>query len=345
MSTDPHLLAVATAVPAYELQSPLVMEQASRLFAPLGADFARMLPIFGNSGIETRYSCMPLDWYGRPVGWKERNQLYLDHATALGEEAARKCLDAAGMSALDVDAVVCVSSTGIATPSLDARLVGRMSLRPDVIRVPLFGLGCAGGALGLARAAHLARGQPGSKVLLVVVELCALTFRSDDMSKSNIVATALFGDGAAAALLSMDGEGPAVTAWGEHIWANSLDVMGWRVEDDGLGVVFSRDIPSIVRRDLRPALDGFLAKHALVRGDINRFICHPGGAKVVAALEQALDLLPGVLEAERDVLRGYGNMSAATVLFVLERARTFDGRSLLTAMGPGFSAGFVVLEG
>ncbi len=218
-------------------------------------------------------------------------------------------------------------------------------------RLPIFGLGCAGGVLGLARAASQAAVAPGKTVLFLVVELCALSFRRDDWSKSNIVATALFGDGAAAALLSTDGEGPAIAAAGEHTWPGSLDVMGWEVADDGLRAIFSRDIPNLVTTQLQGSVSGFLADHGLAIEDIDRFVCHPGGAKVITALEHAFGLGQGALVEARAVLRDYGNMSASTVMFVLDRmlakARTTGGRwerALMNALGPGFTAGFLVLD-
>jgi alkylresorcinol/alkylpyrone synthase len=177
------------------------------------------------------------------------------------------------------------------------------------------------------------------------VELCALTFRAGDRSKSNIVATALFGDGAAAALIG-DGEGPLLGGGGEHTWPNSLDVMGWRIEEDGLGVLFSRDIPTLVRRELRQAAANFLATRGLGLEDIDGIVCHPGGAKVLDAIEEAFGFPAGALPEAREVLRRYGNMSAPTVLFVLERmlGRMTSGRYLMTALGPGFTAGFQLLE-
>jgi alkylresorcinol/alkylpyrone synthase len=213
------------------------------------------------------------------------------------------------------------------------------------MRLPVFGLGCAGGVLGLARAASLARAHPGARVLFLVVELCALTFRKRDQSKSNIIATALFGDGAAAALLDAEAEGPALAAWGEYTWPDSLDVMGWDITDDGLGVLFSRDIPTLVRTQFREAADGFLRGRGLTLADIDGFICHPGGAKVITALEDSFGIPEGTLDEARAVLRQYGNMSAATVMFVLERMLARRGRrSLMTALGPGFTAGFLTLE-
>ena len=321
------------------------MERAGTLFdGRPREDLERLLPVFGNAGIETRYSCVPLEWYEDSHGWAEKNRLYLENAPTLMETAALDCLGAAGLDVADVDAIVSVSSSGIATPSLDALLAERLGMRRDLQRLPIFGLGCAGGVLGLARAAAMARASPGSKVLLVVVELCGLTFRRADQSNGNLVATALFGDGAAAALVSTDGVGPALVSWGEHTWPGSLQVMGWRVEDDGLGVQFSRQIPAIIRDRFRPALDDFLGRQGLSLADIDHFLCHPGGAKVMDALERVFGLPRGGLGHSRDVLREYGNMSAVTVMFVLEKALELHGRSLLSVLGPGFSAGFMIVE-
>ncbi len=347
MTNAPHLLAIATAVPKYELGQAEVAQRARHVFGRAGVgDLDRMVAVFGNAGIETRYSTVPVDWYGRPHGWEERNALYLEHALALIEEAARKALQAADLDASEIDAVVTVSTTGIATPSLDAMLMGRLKLRADLRRLPIFGLGCAGGVLGLARAADLARAAPRSRILFLVVELCALCFRRGDFTKSNLVATALFGDGAAAAVISCQGEGAALREAGEFTWPNSLDIMGWDVAEDGLKAVFSRDIPGLVERDLRDAVESFLASHGKRLGDIRHFICHPGGAKVIVALEQAFGLAAGSLQHARRVLSDYGNMSAATVMFVLERALKAGARGamLMTALGPGFTAGFQLIE-
>ncbi|MGH7090544.1 MAG: 3-oxoacyl-[acyl-carrier-protein] synthase III C-terminal domain-containing protein, partial [Stellaceae bacterium] len=183
-------------------------------------------------------------------------------------------------------------------------------------------------------------------VLFLVVELCALSFRKNDAAKSNLVATALFGDGAAAAVVSCGGEGPAFGLGGEHTWPNSLDIMGWDVAEDGLKAIFSRDIPTLIERDMAEVVNAFLARSGLALRDIRHFACHPGGAKVVTALERAFGLAPGALDMARGVLRDYGNMSAATVMFVLERllAGGTQGRMLLTALGPGFTAGFQLLD-
>jgi alkylresorcinol/alkylpyrone synthase len=344
---NPRLLSLATAVPPHALGQADVSRRARHLFSAAAAiDLDRLMPVFANAGIERRYSSVPLDWYEDEHDWPERNNLYLENAAALLEQAARDALTLADLAPCDVDAVVVVSTTGIATPSLDAVLMGRLGLRPEVRRLPIFGLGCAGGVIGLARAADLARAAPGSRILFLVAELCALSFRKDDVSKSNLVATALFGDGAAAAVIAADGDGPALGAAGEHTWPQSLDVMGWDVAADGLKAVFSRDIPTIVRQHVADAATAFLARQGLAVGDIRHFVCHPGGAKVLTALEEAFALAPGALDSARAVLRDYGNMSAVTVLFVLERvlAGGAAGRMLMTALGPGFTAAFLVLD-
>ena len=341
-----RLLSVATAVPPYPLDQDDVIERVKLLFG--GAPpLERLLPVFTNTGIRTRYSCVPLDWYDRRHSWAERNRIYLAAALDMLEATTVQLLDRAGRSKDLIDAVVVVSTTGVATPSLDALLINRMGLRASVRRLPIFGLGCAGGVIGLARAASQALAAPGETILFLVVELCALWFRRDDFSKSNIVATALFGDGAAGALLSTEGDGPAVVAAGEHTWPGSLDVMGWDVADDGLSAVFSRDIPKLVATRFREVMADFLALHDLVVDDIDRFVCHPGGAKVVAALEGAFGLGRGTLASARGVLRDFGNMSAATVMFVLERTLADPrpwNRALMNALGPGFTAGFIVLD-
>ena len=342
----PRLLALATAVPPHILHQSEAKALAERIFAARGPELERLLPVFDHAGIETRHSCLPPQQYLERQSWKARNQIYVEHALELVSAASERALEQAGMQPAEIGAVVTVSTTGLATPSLDALLIERLGLRRDTIRLPIFGLGCAGGVLGMARAAALACAVPGRPVLFAVVELCALTFRLADVSNSNIVAAALFGDGAGAGIVALGGPGPALAAAGEHTWGASLDVMGWRIEDDGFGVLFSRDIPALIRARYRSALAGFLDDCDLALGDVAWFAMHPGGSKVLLALAEALDLPEAALADSREVLRTHGNMSAATVLFVLERmlARGAGGRMLASALGPGFTAGFLLLE-
>lgn len=322
-----------------------MVDGARILFGSRG-DIDRLLPLFLNTGIERRYSCVPLEWYLQPHGWADRNALYIENAVALLEQIARAAIAEAGISTTDIDAIVTVSTTGIATPSLDALIVERLNLRRDIQRLPIFGLGCAGGVMGLARAGAMALSQPGSRVLFLCVELCALTLRKDDMSKSNVVATALFGDGAAGAIISTKGDGPMLGAHGEHTWPGSLDVMGWEVEEDGLKPIFSQSIPGLVEKEFAPVLAAFLDKNAIALGDIEAFACHPGGAKVLDALEKTIGLPHSGLHESRAILRDYGNMSAVTALFVLKHMRIHEQprRILMSTLGPGFSAAFLMLE-
>ncbi|MET0743165.1 MAG: type III polyketide synthase [Microvirga sp.] len=348
MSPSPRLIALATATPEHVLLQRDVAAAARAMFAGRYEGFDRMARIFATTGIEKRHSVRPLEWFATDHGWPERTRAYLEGALGLFRAAASEALDRAALTASDIDTIVTASSTGIATPSLDARLLRPMGFRDGVRRVPIFGLGCAGGVSGLAVAADLARARPGSNVLFVAVELCTLAFRLDVLTKANLVATALFGDGAAAIILRSgdSGGGVAVEAAGQHTWPATLDVMGWSVDPGGFGVVLARTIPPFIEAHLAPAIAGILGRAGLTLGDIDRFLCHPGGRKVITALERSLALDQGSLDHERAVLSACGNMSAPTVLFVLERALQagLPHRSLLSALGPGFSASCVVLE-
>jgi alkylresorcinol/alkylpyrone synthase len=271
--------------------------------------------------------------------------VYLESAGQLFVQAARAALDRAGISARDVDVVVTVSSTGIATPSIEARVGPEMGFRPTVMRVPVFGRGCAGGVSGLALAARLARAEPGEVVLLVVVELCTLACRIDRGSKADVISSALFGDGAAAAVLrgAPAAAGLRVGAAAEHTWPRTLDIMGWAIDPIGFQVLLSRSLPRFVEQKMAAPVRRFIK---MARLQAPQLICHPGGAKVLDAIEVALELQKGTLRDEREVLRGHGNMSAPTVLFVLERAlrRGLRGPAMLSSLGPGFTASFLALE-
>jgi alkylresorcinol/alkylpyrone synthase len=343
------LHAVALAYPPYTFRQEEVLAKAQAVFGHKPELMQRMAKSYGNAGVRQRQSCVPLEWYAEPHGWPERMRLFEDHALKLLTDAAREALKKAGVKAQDIAATVTVSSTGIVTPSLDSLLQEPLGLLPTVQRLPVFGLGCAGGVIGLARAAAMARAMPGQWILFLCAELCGLTFRQADDSKANIIGTTIFGDGAAALLLRADDGAGAlarIAAWGEHTWPQSRDIMGWRVEDDGLGVVFSRSIPNLVRDQMRQVTDTFLAAHGLNQADLAGMIVHPGGEKVLEALEACYDLPAGGLSDAREVLAAHGNMSAVTVLAVLDRAvaRGAKGRHLMTALGPGFSAGMCLMD-
>jgi alkylresorcinol/alkylpyrone synthase len=339
------LLSIATAVPPHKLEQTAVIERASHIYARSFERYPKLAEVYVNSGIENRYSVRPLEWFDSEHDFSERTQAYLDGAGALFIEAARLALKRAGLSGKDVDAIVTVSSTGIATPSIEARVGVEMGFRPSAIRVPVFGRGCGGGVLGLSLGARLARGAPGEVILVVTVETCTLAFRANRSGKADVISSALFGDGAAAAVLRA---GPEKGAWQfgeamEHTWPGTLDIMGWNIDPTGFGVMLSRSLPRFVEERMAAPVRQFVKRAKLENPQL---ICHPGGAKVLDALENALELQKSTLWDEREVLRAYGNMSAPTILFVLERSlkRGLRGSAVLSALGPGFTANFLALE-
>ncbi|EEB84332.1 type III polyketide synthase [Roseobacter sp. GAI101] len=342
-----YLHGLSTALPPHCLTQSEVRERASIIFGQKYPQFDRLSKTFDTAGIDKRYSVVPIDWFTQNHGWSDRNAAFMTGAKALFIEAAQRALDYAGWTGADVDCVVTVTSTGIATPSLEAQVFSEMSFREDVMRVPVFGLGCAGGVSGLSTAQAIAAGRPGLKVLLVVVEACSLSFRADRLQKADIIATVLFGDGAAASCISSaaPASGKIITLSQGHqkMWPGTLDIMGWDVDETGFGVVFDRSIPTFVTEEFAAATDGALKAANLDHGQIDRYVCHPGGAKVVDAIEGALRLEQGSLNAERDTLRAAGNMSAPTVMFVmksvLEAGNT--GQMMACALGPGFTASFM----
>ena len=341
------LLGLATAVPPYRIGQAEAAELARRIFAPVLKRYPQLVDVFLNTGIETRYTVVPVDDIIAPKGWPERTAIYFEGASALFVKSARAALAKAKLQPDDIDIVVTVSSTGIATPSLETRVAKTLGLRADVARVPVFGLGCAGGVSGLSIGARLARGTPGANVLVVAVELCTMAFRGDRVNKADVIATAIFADGAAAAVLRCAPEEPStirIGAAAEHMWPSTLDIMGWSIDPIGFGVILSRSLPEFIESKLAKPARQFARRAGLSQDP--KFICHPGGAKVVSAIETALDLRCGTLAAERETLRDFGNMSAPTALFVLDRnlKSGFSGAAVLAALGPGFTATFLAIE-
>jgi len=341
------LLSLATAVPPYIVEQARAKEAARRAWGGKPALFDRLSGVFDNAGIATRHIVAPVEWCEQPHGWRDRNAVYLSAAQELFERAASEAIEKAGLQPDEIDGVVTVSTTGIATPSLEARVGPSLGLRPDVRRVPVFGLGCAGGVNGLAIAARLAAAEPGTSWLFVTVETCSISIRLDSDDPAAIVATALFGDGAAAAVLRSGAHCIGqITGSAEKLWPGTQRIMGWEVEDPGLAVVFDRAIPPFVEQNLAQTVDEMLDGLGRSRDDIDRYCCHPGGVKVIDAIETALELPQGELNVEREVLHDYGNMSAPTVLFVLQRLieRGLPKTVMLTAFGPGFTAAGLLLE-
>lgn len=342
-----RIIGLSTAVPENKFAQPYLKQLAVEYFGRFIPRIERMASVFDHADIDTRYFVVNEAWWQREDrGFKERNDVYLREATRLLHQAIEKALRQAGITAQQVDNLLVVSSSGIATPSLDARVINTLKMRSNVRRTPIWGLGCAGGVAGLARAAEIARAHPHEITVLAAVETSSLTFLSDDVSKKNFIATALFADGAAAVVLAGDEmtemQGPEILDSMSTLWTDSLEVMGWNVVDSGLEVLFGVEIPRYAADLFRPEVDCFLGKHGLRVEDISEFIFHPGGAKVLDAFEASLKLPNGHLKASREVLRGYGNMSSVTVLFVLDYILSSRPRpgslGLASALGPGFSA-------
>ncbi len=343
----PVLRSIATGTPPHLTRQGDIQDAAAQLFPRLNQR-PKLMEVFSNAQIETRALARPLAWYLEPHSFAEKNAVYVQETLALCERLTLQALGRGGCAPAEVDAVVFVSSTGISTPSLESVLMERLGIGRQAVRLPLWGLGCAGGAQGLARAADLVRAGYRN-VLLLAAEMCSLTLVAGDESSSNFVGTALFSDGAAALLLGPDtGETHLAKIRSAHstLLPESEHIMGWDVDDGGLKVRFSQDIPALVRQMMKGDVDEALSAVRWTQEDLSEYIVHPGGAKVIAAYEQSLGLQEGRLVCSRKVLRDYGNMSSATVLFVLEHTlrRGAHGLGLLSAMGPGFSAEHVLLE-
>ena len=347
MTQTCSLLSLATAVPPNVIEQGEAKRRARKAFGGNKALFDRLSGVFDNAGIAQRHIVAAPDWYLASHGWNDRNAVYLEGAQSLFVEAATAAIEKAGLDPREIDGVVTVSTTGIATPSLEARVAQRVGFRDDVRRVPVFGLGCAGGVNGLALASRLAAAEPGTRWLFVTVETCSISIRIDSDDPAAVVATALFGDGAAAAVVTA-GEHSSIRIAGsaEKLWPDTLRIMGWDIEDPGFKVVFDRAIPPFVEEQLAQAVGEMCAAMNVSRDEIDRFCCHPGGVKVLDAIEHSLELGQGALNLEREVLSDYGNMSAPTVLFVLDRLleRGLPDRVMMTAFGPGFTCGGMLLE-
>ena len=335
---------MATAVPPISITQHQVRDFVASAL-PEGLP-PRIAAIYDTTGVNSRAIVQPPEAYLGTADFAQRNALYLAAGQQLLEDVATSALAKAGLAPDQIDAIVCVSSTGIATPSIASQMLQPMGFRADVMCLPLFGYGCAGGVLGLQVAGDMVRADPARRVLLLTMELCSLAFRFGDLTKKAIIASTLFADGASAVVLSADGDGPALGYFAQHTWPDSRVMMGWDVDTLGLGLVLSRDLPAFVASHFAPVVDGFLESAGLIKAELTEPACHPGGRKVVDALEAYFDHLPQGLAVTRDVLADHGNMSSPTVHFVLDRilAKSESGPLLLTALGPGFTGAMGVLH-
>jgi len=356
----PTIASISTYEPPYSLKQSSIEQLTKELFKDKFHQLDRLLKVFENGEIDSRQFSVPVEWYKQEHSFEERNNLYIELATKFSLEAINKCLS--NQFFLDrpilpeeIDAIIFISSTGFSTPSIDARILNHLNFSDRIKRLPIWGLGCAGGAAGISRAFDYCIAHPKEKVLVVCVELCSLTFQKNDFSKSNLVGASLFADGVACALvcgdevhINMKKPVPTIINTASKWMPNSLDVMGWDIKDDGLHVIFSKDIPSIITKWLGPFIHDFLSENQITRNDLLHFIAHPGGKKVLQAYENALNLTEEFTSISREVLRLHGNMSSPTVLYVLEqymlRNCSNGDYGLMVALGPGFSGEAVLLQ-
>ena len=347
----PRLTSVATALPTHCFDQSETRDAMARVCQGDRA-MLRLLPVFDRTGVETRYFVRPLEWYAKGQSFEARNRAYASDGLALAEQAARTCMERAGVAPHAIDHIYFVTTTGLMTPSMDARLASVLGLRPDVRRSPLFGLGCAAGAGALVRACDALRAYPAQRALVVSVELCSLVFSPVARSATDLIGTALFGDGAAAVLVSGDEsgpDGPAIRATRTHQFQDEPDLMGWNFTDDGMRLVLSREVPSFVASGVAPVVERFLDDQQLPLDDVAHFVLHPGGAKVMATYRSAFGLDESALTLARETMRRYGNQSSASVLFMLNDliasgVPRHGDTGLMIALGPGFAAEMLTLS-
>ena len=347
----PTILATTTAVPVHAASQGEV-KRALRALLPLGPRrLEAVMAIFDNAHIDNRYSVYPVDGIGGRKSLTQTTEEYRTHAIALAQDVAARCLADARLEAADIDLIITVSCTGIMIPSVDAYLVGALGLRADVRRLPITELGCVGGAAALARAHDFLRGFPDANVLVVAVELPSLSLQRDDTSPANLVASALFGDGAAAVAIAGRTERPGVRLLQtlSHIFPESTGALGFDLHEDGFHSVISKDIPAILKAEILTLVERLVARAGVTRQDLSCFVLHPGGKKILGAIEDELGLTREATQPSWDVLRDYGNQSSASVLFVLHewltrRRPPRDAYGFLAAFGPGLTTEMLLLQ-
>ena len=345
------IASVGSALPKYFYDQQTLLAAFREQWAERYFNLRRLEDLHRNVLVGGRYLSLPIEDYPRLESWGQANDHWIRVAQEIGGNAVLRALTRADLEVSDVNLFFFVTVTGVATPSIDARLINRLGLPPTVKRVPIFGLGCLAGAAGVARAADYLKGHPKDVAVLLSVELCSLTLQREDLSVENLIASGLFGDGAAAAVLvgaERGGIGPRVVDSRSSFYADTERVMGWDVSERGFKVVLSADVPNMVRKHLRSDVDGFLAMHKLERSDIAVWVSHPGGPRVLEAMQETLELPDEALAGAWRSLREVGNLSSTSVLLVLEetlRSPPPPGSwGLMSAMGPGFCSELVLLR-
>lgn len=346
------IAAAASAFPRHYYSQPMLLAALKQYWGDKLQDVRMLERLHEHVGVGGRHLALPLESYLDLNTWGKANDAWIDAAEQTGQQAICRALTQSGLGPKDPGALFFISITGIASPSIDARLINRMGLSPNIRRVPIFGLGCVGGAAGIARAADYVRAYPDQTAIVLAVEFCSLTLQRDDLSVPNLISSGLFGDGAAAVIVSgddVDRPGPEILATRSIFYPDTEDVMGWDISENGFRVVLSREVPGMVRKHLAPDVDEFLRDYGLQRSDVGSWIMHTGGPAVLEAAEQAFDLRNGELEASWACLRKTGNLSSASVLVVLEdvmkhRKPEPGTFSILAAMGPGFCSELILLR-
>jgi alkylresorcinol/alkylpyrone synthase len=347
-----RIAAVGSALPPHYYDQDTLLDAFKRHWVERHYNLDRLETLHRNVLVGGRHLALPIEEYERLERWGQANDAWIRVSQEVGEQAIRDALEKSGLDTDDVDSLITVTVTGVATPSLDARLMNRLGLPPRVKRVPIFGLGCVAGTAGVARAADYVRAFPDHVAVLLSVELCSLTLQRQDLSIPNLIASGLFGDGAAAAVVVGNGHkaaGPEILDSRSIFYPDSENVMGWDISEEGFRIVLSSDVPEVVRRHLRHDVDAFLDDHGLVRDDVSVWISHPGGPKVLEAMQEALELPAEALESAWRSLREVGNLSSTSVLLVLQdtmehRAPEPGSYGLMLAMGPGFCSELVLLR-
>lgn len=359
----PYITSVGLITPPHQLKQSTTEEFAKELFQDSFKDINRLLKVFTNGNIESRYFAVPLDWFKEDHTFQEKNDLFIESALDFSVRAVQHCLSnkiflKAKVDYEEIEAIFFVTSSGVSTPSIDAKLMNKLPFSPHTKRIPIWGLGCAGGASGLSRAYEYCKAFPKANVLVISVELCSLTFQRNDRSKSNLIGTSIFADGVACALISGNqslvkqkskkNTLPKILGTQSTLMPNSEDVMGWDVRNEGFHVIFSKDIPTIIESWLKPNLMTFLQKQEVPLELVEHFIAHPGGKKVLDAYVNALGIPQEKNDISADVLRQYGNMSSATVFYVLkeymEKNIAKNDYGVVAALGPGFSSELLLLQ-
>jgi alkylresorcinol/alkylpyrone synthase len=347
-----RIAGVGRALPVNYYDQPTLTRFLAQIWADQPQAASRLASLHEHTRVHGRHLALPLERYAGLRDFSDCNREYVRCAVELGERAVADALARAGLRPRDVDAIYFSTVTGVCSPSVDAKLVNRMGFRPDVRRVPMFGLGCVAGAAAVARAADYVRGAPHAVAVVLTVELCSLMLQRCDLSVANLISTGLFGDGASAAVVvgaSRAADGPAIVATRSVFYPDTEDVMGWDIGAHGFRIVLSAAVPTVARERLPGDVDAFLAAHGLARADIGSWVCHPGGPKVLQAVQDGLGLDAAALRCSWDSLARRGNLSSASVLLILGDtlygARPVAGtRGVMLAMGPGFCSELLLLN-